>query len=58
MREETGRDVGNKIGKFLEVDRRPWQSDQAKYMRVRVEMPLNKPLQRGGYLLNGEGEKM
>ena len=27
MREETGRDVGNKIGKFLEVDRRPWQSD-------------------------------
>ena len=53
-----GRDVGNKMGKFLEVDRRPWQSDQAKYMRVRVEMPLNKPLQRGGYLLNGEGEKM
>ena len=58
MREETGRDVGNKIGKFLEVDRRPWQSDQAKYIRVRVEMPLNKPLQRGGYLLNEEGERM
>ena len=58
MIEETGRDVGNKIGKFLEVDKRSWQSDQAKYMRVRVEIPLNKPLQRGGYLLNGEGEKM
>ena len=58
MREETGRDVGNKIGKCLEVDRRPWQSDQAKYMRVRVEMLLNKPLLRGGYLLNEEGERM
>ena len=56
--EETGRDVRNKIGKFLEADKRSWQSDQAKYMRLKVEIPLNKPLQRGGYLLNGEGEKM
>ncbi|XP_030930790.1 uncharacterized protein LOC115956604 [Quercus lobata] len=58
MIEETGKAVGDKIGKLLEVDKRSWQLDQAKYMRVRVEIPLNKPLQRGGYLLNGEGEKV
>ena len=58
MIEEAGKDVGNKIRKFLEVDKRSWQFDQAKYMRVQVKIPLNKPLQRGGYLLNGEGEKM
>ena len=27
-------------------------------MRIRVELPLNKPLRRGGYLVNGEGEKV
>ena len=58
MIEETGRDVGNKISKFLEADKRSWRSDQAKYIRVRVEIPLNKTLRRGGYLLNGEGEKV
>ena len=58
MIEETGKAVGDKIGKLLEVDKRSWQLDQAKYMRVRVEIPLNKPLQRGRYLLNGEGEKV
>ena len=58
MIEETGKAVGDKIGKLLEVDKRSSQLDQAKYMRVRVEIPLNKPLQRGRYLLNGEGEKV
>lgn len=58
MVEETGKDVGNRIGKFLEVDKRTWQSEQAKYMRIRAELPLHKPLRRGAYLLNEEGEKV
>ena len=58
MTEDTGRDIGNSIGKFLEANRRSWQSDQAKYMRVRAKLPLNKPLHRKGYLMNGEGEKL
>ena len=58
MTEDTGRDIGNRIGKFLEANRRSWQSDQAKYMRVRDKLPLNKPLHRKGYLMNGEGEKL
>jgi len=58
MTEDTSRDIGNRIGKFLEVYRRSWQLDKVKYMRARAELPLNKPLCRGGYLMNGEGEKL
>ena len=58
MTEDTGRDIRNRIGNFLEANKRSWQLDQAKYMRVRVELPLNKPLHRGGYLMSVEGEKL
>ena len=58
MIEDTGRDIRNRIGNFLEANKRSWQLDQAKYMRVRVELPLNKPLHRGGYLMSVEGEKL
>ena len=58
MTEDIARDIGNRIGIFLEVDKRSWQADQAKYMRVRIELPLDKPLRRGGYLMSMEGEKL
>ena len=58
MTEDTSRDIGNRIGKFLEADKRSWQSYQLTYMRAMAELPLNKPLRKGGYLMNGEGEKL
>ena len=48
MTEDIGREIGSKIGKVLEVDKRAIQADQAKFLRLRVEMQLDKPLQRGG----------
>nr|POF00084.1 uncharacterized protein CFP56_15941 [Quercus suber] len=57
MCEEVGKDIDGTIGNFLEVDKRSWQSDQAKYMRIRVEVQLNKPLRRGGYVTDAEGGK-
>ena len=32
-------------------------SEQAKFMRVRVDLPINRPLRRGGNIVNPEGEK-
>ena len=31
------------------------QADLAKFLRIRVEVPINKPLCRGGYVKNEEG---
>ncbi|KAK7829561.1 uncharacterized protein CFP56_029010 [Quercus suber] len=57
MTEEVGRDIGGKIGKVIEVDKRSWQADQAKFMRVRIDLPIEKPLRRGGYVTNMDGER-
>ena len=51
MTEDFGREIGSKIGKVLEVDKRAIQADQAKFLRIRVEMQLDKPLRRGGGML-------
>lgn len=36
MTKSIGNDIGEKIGEFLETDKRSWQFDQAKFMRIRV----------------------
>ena len=48
MIEDIGKDIGSKIGRVLEVDKRAMQADQAKFLRIRVEMQIDKPLRRGG----------
>nr|POF22500.1 hypothetical protein CFP56_68390 [Quercus suber] len=57
MLDEVGRELGNNIGKFIEVDRRARQLDQAKFMRIRADLQLDKPLRRGGKIASVEGEK-
>ena len=42
--EEVGRDIGSSLGEILEVDLKAFSSDQAHFIRVRVELPLDKPL--------------
>ena len=55
MTEEIGKDIGNKIGRVLEVDKRAMQANQAKFLRIRVKDPIENPLHRGGYVKNEEG---
>lgn len=57
MSEEVGRELGNSIGRFIEMDRQARQTDQAKFMRIRVDLQLDKPLRRGGKVASVEGEK-
>nr|POF02354.1 uncharacterized protein CFP56_31247 [Quercus suber] len=54
---EVGKELGNKLGKYIQSDRRSWSEEQAKFMRMRVEVPIDKPLRRGGNIVNPEGEK-
>ena len=56
--EEVGRDIGNGLGKVLDVDLKAFSSDQARLIRVRVELSLDKPLGRGGVVDSPEGDKI
>ncbi|KAL0006246.1 hypothetical protein SO802_013807 [Lithocarpus litseifolius] len=47
MSDDVGKKFGNNIGKFIEVDQRARQSNQAKFMRIGVDLQLDKPLKRG-----------
>ena len=57
MSEEVGQDIGRSLGRLIEVDKRASQSDQAKFLRIRVDLPIEKPLRRGGHIVNKSGEK-
>ena len=57
MSEEVGKEIGIKLGKVIEVDKQSRQDNQAKFMRIRVELCIEKPLRRGGHIANGDGER-
>ena len=57
MFEEVGKEIGCKLGEFIEVDKWSWQVDQAKFMRIRVNLSIDKPLRRGAHITNAKGER-
>ena len=58
MLEEFGRDIGNGLGTVVEVDLKAFSSDQSHFLRVRVELPLEKPLRQGGVVASPKGDKV
>ena len=58
MTDKVGKGIGNKLGHFIEVDKRSWQEDQAKFMRVKLDIPIEKLLRRGGLVANTERERV
>ena len=42
--EEASRDIGSGLGTVIEIDNKAFSSEQARFVRVRVEIPLDKPL--------------
>ena len=56
--EEVSRDIGNGLGKVLDVDLKAFSSNQARFIKVRVELPLDKPLRRRGVVASPEGDKI
>ena len=57
MLEEVGKDIGGKIGRFIEVEKRSWQTDQANFMRIRVDLQIDKSRRRGGYSTSLDGKR-
>nr|POE76871.1 uncharacterized protein CFP56_58073 [Quercus suber] len=56
MTEKLGRHIGNNLSAFIIADTRSWSADQAKFMRIRVNIPIDKPLRRCGTVISLEGE--
>ena len=49
--------MGNRLGNYIETDKHSWLSEQEKFMRVHADLPIDKPLRRGGHVVNPNGEK-
>ena len=45
------------MGKVIEVDCKAIKTNKAWFLRVRVEVPLDKPLRRGGLVVSPEGDE-
>lgn len=58
MNEEAGHDIGKGLGKVIEVDYKAFKADQAQFLRIRIEIPLDKPLRRGGPIVSPEGDEV
>ncbi|KAH7848205.1 hypothetical protein Vadar_030754 [Vaccinium darrowii] len=55
--QEIGGEIGRRIGTVLEVNKVSEKGEWGRYVRVRVRIPLNRPLRRGGNIVLGEGSK-
>lgn len=51
-------DIGRGLSRVLEVDCKAILSGQARFLRLWVEIPLNKPLHKGGLVVSLEGNKV
>lgn len=50
-------EVGGRLGDVVEVERRQKQDDPSYLMRVKVALPISKPLRRGGFLAGMDGTR-
>lgn len=58
INEEAGKDIGGGIGRVLEVDYKAIVANQARFLQIKVEFPLDKPIQRGALVLSLEGVRV
>lgn len=48
-------EVGRRLGEVVEVERQRKQEERNQFMRVKVALPISKPLRRGGFIAGSEG---
>lgn len=52
-----GEIIGKRLGTFFSVDDRAVMGERGRFVRVRVGVPVDKPLKRGGFIALGNGTK-
>lgn len=53
----VAKEVGGRLGEVVEVKNRRKQEDPSYFMRVKVAIPISKPLRRDGFLAGSDGER-
>ena len=57
INEDAGRDIGSGLGRVVDVDSEALTANQERFLRIRVEIPLKKPLCRGSPVISPKGDK-
>ena len=58
INEEVGLDIGRGIGRVVKVDCKALASDQARFLEIQVEIPLEKLIRRGGQVVSPKGDRV
>ncbi|KAK9987167.1 hypothetical protein SO802_032118 [Lithocarpus litseifolius] len=58
LSEEVARDIGKSLGQVVEIDHKAFTLEQARFIRIKVEIAIDKPLRQGGFFVNPEGDKV
>ena len=54
---QVAKEVGNRLGAVDEVEQRRGQDELNYFMRVRVALPISKPIRRGSFIAGSDGER-
>ena len=54
---QVAREVGSRLGKVEKVEWKKQKDDINMFMRVRVALPISKPIRRGGFIAGSDGVK-
>ena len=53
----VAKEVGNRLGDVEEVEERKGKDDVNFFLRVRVALPITKPIRKGGFIASSDGER-
>ena len=51
-------DIGGGLGKVVEIDNKVLSSEQARFVRIHVELHIDKSLHRSAVVVNPKGDKV
>ena len=57
MASKVAMEIGNKMGVVEDVERWRRSKEQNLFLRVRVALPISKPIRRGGFLMGLDGNR-
>ena len=57
MASKVAMEIGNKMGVVEDVERRRRTDEQNLFLRVKVALPISKPIRRGGFLMGLDGRR-